>query len=305
MELKLLFERIKKDLLDYQFESFLIGVKSSKESEEKKSLKRNLGLLIEKELKKKVDFFDPEILIVIDLEKKEIQYRIKPLYIYGRYLKIKGGIPQTRWKKKIYKTSVQEEIGNVILKYCQGKDHSFHGLGREDIDAIMLGNGRPFVIEVKDPQKRNFDLKRVEKEINETSEFVRVKDLSFTSKEKIQELKTASPAKTYQAEVQLEKKVEKEALAEVVQKFNNLLISQRTPKRVTRRRADLVRVKKIFYFKLIEYHPLNPIFEIKAQSGTYIKELISGDEGRTTPSLSEFLKQKCFVKKLKVTEIEY
>jgi tRNA U54 and U55 pseudouridine synthase Pus10 len=29
--------------------------------------------------------------------------------------------------------------------------------------------------------------------------------------------------------------------------------------------------------------------EVDAEAGTYIKELISGDEGRTKPSISEFL----------------
>ncbi|MHA1905460.1 MAG: hypothetical protein ACW977_16030 [Candidatus Thorarchaeota archaeon] len=31
----------------------------------------------------------------------------------------------------------------------------------------------------------------------------------------------------------------------------------------------------------------------KVQGGTYVKELISGDDGRTTPSLSESLGVKC------------
>lgn len=300
------FEKIQKVLSQYEFESFLIGVRAPEnKTKEKNFLKRTLGQLIEKKLKKKVDFIDPEILIKIDLENEKIVYQIKPIYIFGKYQKIKPGIPQTRWHRKIYKTSVQEEIGNIILKYCKGDDHSFHGCGREDIDAVMVGEGRPFVIEMKNPKKRHFDLKKIEKEINETSEWVKVKDLSLNKKEKIKELKTISPSKTYQAEVQLEKEVDKEVLNAVGKKLTDIIIKQKTPKRVSRRRGNVVRFRKIFYFKLIKYHSLNPTFEIKAQSGTYIKELISGDEGRTTPSLSEFLKQKSFVKKLKVTEIEY
>ncbi len=300
------FEKIKKDLSEYQFETFLIGIKNEKENEsKKKNLKINLGQLIEKNLGKKVDFLNPDIVIKIDLKNKKIDYQIKSLYLYGRYQKIKPGIPQTRWHKKIYKTSVQEEIGDIIINYCQATDHSFHGCGREDIDVTTLGNGRPFVIEMKNPKKRYFDLKKIEKKINNSSQWVRIKDLSFTNKEKIKEIKMAAPSKIYQAEIQLEKETKKEILKDVEKKLTQITIEQKTPKRVLRRRYNLVRTKKIFYFKLIKYHLLNPIFEIKAQSGTYIKELISGDEGRTKPSLSQLLNQKCFVKNLTVVKVEY
>jgi len=42
---------------------------------------------------------------------------------------------------------------------------------------------------------------------------------------------------------------------------------------------------------------------IKAESGTYIKELVTGDDGRTTPSLAELAGVKMEVKELDVIEI--
>ena len=299
------FQKIKEALKNYQFKTFLIGIVNKEiTEEEKKQSKKILGQLLERKLKKEVDFANPDIVIKIDVESKKIDYQIKPIFIFGRYQKIKAGIPQTRWHKKIYKTSVQEEIGNVILKYCQGEDHSFHGAGREDIDVLMLGNGRPFVIEIKNPKIRNIDLTKIEKEVNTQSKWVRVKDLQFVNKEKIREIKNANHSKIYEAKIQLEKKVKKDILIEISKKLTNITIQQQTPTRVLRRRYDLTRTKKIFYFKLIKFHSLNPIFEIKSQSGTYIKELISGDDGRTKPSLSQLLQQKCFVKELKVVKIE-
>jgi tRNA pseudouridine synthase 10 len=73
--------------------------------------------------------------------------------------KLIASIPQTKWKRKKFKTSVEEEIGKTLLKMTLGKNHSFHGCGREDIDVITVGEGRPFVIEIINPKKRNFDLK--------------------------------------------------------------------------------------------------------------------------------------------------
>jgi tRNA pseudouridine synthase 10 len=85
--------------------------------------------------------------------------------------------------------------------------------------------------------------------------------------------------------------------------LSNIVVNQQTPTRVLRRRYDLLRKKKVYYFKLKKLNQKNPVFEIKTESGTYIKELINGDNGRTKPSLSEILKQKAEVKKLVVKKI--
>jgi tRNA pseudouridine synthase 10 len=298
-----LFLKILKKLKNLDFETFLLGIISDDDQEIKKEYKINLGKILEEKLNKKVDFKNPDILILIDLKNKKINYQIKSLYIFGRYQKLVAGIPQTKWKRKKFKTSVEEEIGKILLKITLGKNHSFHGCGREDIDVTTVGEGRPFVIEIINPKKRNFDLKEVEKKINENSKFVKVSNLQVTNKNKIKEIKSSSPDKVYQAEVELEKEVPKDELENACHLLSQIVINQKTPTRVIKRRADILRKKKIYYFKLKKFHPKNPVFEIKTESGTYIKELISGDNGRTKPSLSEILKQKAVVKKLVVKEV--
>jgi len=298
-----LFLKILKKIKNLDFETFLLGIISDNDQEIKKEYKINLGKILEKKLGKKVDFKNPDILILIDLKNKKINYQIKPLYIFGRYQKLVAGIPQTKWKRKKFKTSVEEEIGKILLKITLGENHSFHGCGREDIDVITVGEGRPFVIEIINPKKRNFDLKEVEKKINENSKFVKVSNLQVTNKNKIKQIKSSSPDKVYQAEVELEKEVSKDKLENACHLLSQIVINQKTPTRVIKRRADILRKKKIYYFKLKKFRPKNPVFEIKTESGTYIKELVSGDNGRTKPSLSEILKQKAVVKKLVVKEV--
>ena len=297
--------RIIRKLKNFEFKTFLVGVVSGKEKDNKfeKPFKKNIGKIIEEKLEKKVDFKNHDVLILIDLKNKKIDYQIKPLYLFGRYQKLVAGIPQTKWKRKKFKTSVQEEIGKTLLKITKGKDHSFHGCGREDIDVVTVGEGRPFVIEIIDPKIRKFDVKKAEEEINKNSKMVKVSNLAITTKEKVKEIKLAQPDKIYETEVELEKEVEKKELEKACQLLSNIIISQQTPTRVLKRRYDLLRKKKVYYFKLKKYHPKNPTFEIKTQSGTYIKELISGDNGRTKPSLSEILNQKTVVKKLVVKKI--
>lgn len=79
-------------------------------------------------------------------------------------------------------------------------------------------------------------------------------------------------------------------------------ILQKTPLRVVHRRADKFRkrsVKKISW-KLLSRKKLQ--LKIRGESGLYIKELITGDEGRTKPNASDLLENK--VKKISLDVIK-
>jgi tRNA pseudouridine synthase 10 len=44
---------------------------------------------------------------------------------------------------------------------------------------------------------------------------------------------------------------------------------------------------------------------VNAEAGTYIKEFVSGDDGRTVPNFSDALGTKCVVQTLDVIAINY
>lgn len=48
-----------------------------------------------------------------------------------------------------------------------------------------------------------------------------------------------------------------------------------------------------------------PLWELQVESGTYVKELVSGDGGRTRPSLSAVLGVPCRCEALDVLEIHW
>ncbi|MEM5882732.1 MAG: tRNA pseudouridine(54/55) synthase Pus10 [Candidatus Aenigmatarchaeota archaeon] len=171
--------------------------------------------------------------------------------------------------------------------------------GREDIDARCL-DFRPFIIEIESPLKRKIDLKKIEKEINKSKK-VRVKGLKLATKEEIKILKAARLDKTYLAEVEFEKAIDKNKLKDLkVLKEQHIL--QKTPLRVLHRRADKYRKRKVkeISYKLLGRKKL--LLRIKAEAGLYIKELITGDEGRTKPNVQEILGNK--VKKIKLDVIK-
>ena len=171
--------------------------------------------------------------------------------------------------------------------------------GREDIDARCL-DYRPFVIELIKPLKRKINLKEMEKKINKSKK-VKVKLLGFANRELVVKIKSEKSEKTYQAEVEFEKEIDKEKMKEL-KKLEGQAILQKTPTRVLHRRSDKVRkrIVKEISWKLIGRKKC--IFKIRAQSGLYIKELISGDQGRTNPSISELISNK--PKKIKLDVIK-
>ena len=44
-----------------------------------------------------------------------------------------------------------------------------HGAGREDIDAVMIGSGRPFILEIVHPLIREADLSNLTEIINKAN----------------------------------------------------------------------------------------------------------------------------------------
>lgn len=285
----------------------------------KSELNREIGKIVEAKTEKQVDFSHPDVVAIVDTRFASVELEIAPLFIYGRYKKYSREIPQTRWvctqcrgrgcercnfRGKMYETSVQEIIGDPILKAAKGVDHFFHGMGREDIDARMLGNGRPFIIEIREPKKRMLDLESLEKMINEQGKgIIEVSNLRLSSRAEVKKIKSASPEKIYRVEILLNGKVNKEKINEVLQSFKNTRITQQTPTRVAHRRADKTREKEIVNITAENIGDEAITLVIRAEAGTYIKEFVHGDGGRTRPSLSELLGVPCEVKSLDVIEV--
>lgn len=68
-------------------------------------------------------------------------------------------------------------------------------------------------------------------------------------------------------------------------------IVQQTPTRVAHRRSDLARTKSIrkLRLKLVPGNARMAVLDLECSGGTYVKEFVHGDDGRTNPSLSSLL----------------
>ena len=321
--------------LGVEFNTFLVGSQIPKDIQSrdeelsekfdlnvetiKKEVNRLIGLGIWKRYDKEAEFEKQDIVFNVDFTKgPKVRIQINPLYIEGKYNKYKRGIPQTKWPctkckgrgceecngtGKQYPESVEELISEHFLKITKGREAKFHGAGREDIDVLMLGSGRPFVLEIKEPRIRNLDLKKLENEINEVNEGkTAYHDLKLCERPRKAEIKQSSPDtyKVYQAIVKCDGAYDKDKLDELTKLGE---IKQQTPLRVLRRRTDMIRIKHVLdlEYEIIDDERFKII--IKTEGGLYIKELISGDEGRSNPNVSEILGVKAICEQLDVVEV--
>jgi tRNA pseudouridine synthase 10 len=265
-----------------------------------------------------VHFQEPEVVFLVDLEKQTLEIQINSLYIYGRYQKFVRDIPQTRWPcrkckgkgcahcnetGKQYQESVGELIAAPVLREAKSEEHAFHGAGREDIDARMLGTGRPFVLEIKSPKVRTPNLNELKSEINLTATGkVEVGDLHFVTRKVVEEIKEGKAQKSYRAKVAFENPINSVVLNDTLAKLTGK-ISQQTPERVLHRRANLTRWRQLFSIQGELLNPTEAIIELRCDGGLYVKELISGDGGRTEPNLSQLLGFPVNVTELDVVDV--
>jgi tRNA pseudouridine synthase 10 len=242
------------------------------------------------------------------------------IFLESRYRKLVRGLPQTifwcpeckgdRRRRagcptcqgfgKLTRESVQELIGRRVLPAFGARTGAFHGAGREDVDVLMLGRGRPFVYEVIGARRTDVDLEALRSEILarapgqiELAPFARV------DKGRVAYWKQAQFDKIYRAEVRVAAPVPDVAAARA---FAGAIV-QRTPQRVAHRRADLDRERRL---SVLDLRPLGDDrieLRVLCQHGTYVKEWISGDGGRTAPSLASLLGAPCECALLDVEEV--
>jgi tRNA pseudouridine synthase 10 len=325
-------------LLDeYEYSSFLVGTElplpvAEREDEFRAEFSVNLGESIRKEFartlgkkiaercKKDVNFKRPEIVVLVDPFSGSVRLQVNPLFIAGRYKKLVRTIPQSKWfcsecwgkgcarcnwTGKMYPESVQEIVEKPLLEATNGASASFHASGREDIDALMLGRGRPFVIEISAPKKRFIDLKRVKDAVNEYgANKVVVSGLRLANRDIVRKLKEGeSKQKEYRVFIEFENKIKAKELRLLEEGLTNAVIKQKTPSRVLHRRADMTREKYIYEVGVKKLSPRKAEMRLRCQGGLYVKELVTGDQGRTVPNVSEILKNKAKPIELDVLDI--
>jgi len=301
-------------LKPYEYSTFAVGTKPSRDivrAEEglweemgiehcepfRSESNREFGKALWARIRKDVEEKNPDILVILDLGKGAIELDVRSVYVKGCYKKLVRGIPQTKWD--MYPVTVEDIIAKPFMKALAGKGHSLHAAGREDIDARCL-DWRPFVLEIEQPLKRSVRLKEMERLINRTKK-VGVKGLRVTDRSEVLKVKEMRHDKEYRMLVEFEDEPDKGRLKQLTKLMGT--IQQQTPTRVMHRRADLMRKRHVKSLKWKKITKRKYEIQIRGDAGLYAKEFVTGDSGRTKPSVAEFLGVPAKVLELDVVRI--
>ncbi|MDR0492453.1 MAG: tRNA pseudouridine(54/55) synthase Pus10 [Nitrososphaerota archaeon] len=320
----------------YEFSTFLVGIELPTAVEEREdefkatqdiqygeSIRHEFGRVLGKALAKaagkEAEYLKPDVVAIINPFEEKIRLQINPLFVGGRYRKLVRTIPQSEWlcscrgrgcskcggTGKLYPESVEAYTSKPLLEVAEGVESFFHASGREDIDARMLGTGRPFIVEISKPKKRSVDLEQLAATINAGAVGkVEVSELHFAVKDDVRHLKKGESAqKEYRLLAEFEKDLTEEGLQLIEQKLSGTVIKQQTPLRVVHRRADIVRERYIYKLEVKKVTLKRALLLIRCQGGLYVKELVSGDEGRTVPNVSALLDNPAKTLKLDVLNV--
>lgn len=243
----------------------------------------------------------------------------EPVHLGGWYIKLDRGVPQSPWVlresgERVGRGSVVEAIESVILDRFGSRGAKFNSSGREDMDVRMLEEGRPFASQVHDPKRSAIsaeEISEMESEINARSNVtgVRVRGLCLTRKENYhavgKQSEESEKEKSYVALCRISRPITPED-HEKIAGITRLVVQQATPTRVAHRRADLIRPRTIVSMSSESVLGTPDAFtlRLRTQAGTYIKEFVHGDNGRTKPSLGDLLGCQAQILQLDVTAVD-
>jgi tRNA pseudouridine synthase 10 len=156
----------------------------------KSQLVRNLRKKFSEVTNKQIDILHPDLTINLQFHKNtspEINVKMRSLIMLGRYIKKNRGLPQRsggehnngkevsvrsqpyhvfcRTHPQVLKMctlageSIQSVISKEILRITKGEALKFSWIGSEDENSLVLGSGRPFFIQIRNPKTVHLDQK--------------------------------------------------------------------------------------------------------------------------------------------------
>ena len=218
------------------------------------------------------------------------------LYITGRYIKRSRQVSHTRFFNGEAISSVESEIISAFNGKFDSPQLHFESAGREDMDVRMLNTGRPFSLTISHPKPNPeadipltisqfaSDLAYLVPSQLQLSNGVEIFDLKLTEIEPDMKPKHM---KAYKCVISTSRPVTDEMIQRL--SVENVVVYQRTPTRVAQRREMMTREKVVMKMNAERISPRFLLLTLQTSSGTYIKEFVNSDFGRTSPCLGSLL----------------
>ncbi|MFP3198513.1 MAG: tRNA pseudouridine(54/55) synthase Pus10 [Thermoproteus sp.] len=263
----------------------------------KHEINRRIGRAVGELLKRPANKERPDVVATVSLADGTIKVARNPLLLLGRYIKLSRVVSQGKPVPGALKTV--EEVLDPVRSRFGGPALVLHAAGREDFDVRMLGNGRPAVVEIKEPARYRGDLSGL------TTDWVILSPLKPGTRNDVREMKAKSKTsiKLYRAVALSDRPVSAEDLAKL-KALEGAVVVQRTPRRIKRLNPRARRRRMVYNIEV--YQVADRVLElfIRCQGGLYVKEFVTGDGGRTQPSVAETLGASLEVVELDVLDVE-
>lgn len=314
---------------DYYFDTFLIGAALPAHLYEKEDrirarfkirgreniksqFMRDLRKKFRECTKKQIDFLYPDILINLQFEKEttlDINIKMRPLIILGRYVKKNRGIPQRKGgdyigcgdmhmqnefspinvrplpastalaERTLKDTSIQSILSREILKITKGEGLKFSWIGSEDEESLVSGSGRPFFVQVRNPKtirlnKRGLNFPRYGLFVNIERYFKKLPEqpVQFVAKTRIV--------------IQSSRQLGKEEVLKIKSLADSIVVF---PNQKNKSKSSTKRIYSVDVVKID-----NRVFELHlvAEGGLAIKQFVEGRE-YISPNVSTAANLQC------------
>jgi tRNA pseudouridine synthase 10 len=276
----------------------------------KSQLIRDLRKKFSEVTKKRIDILHPDLTINLQFQKNtslEINTKMRPLIMLGRYIKKNRGIPQrsggehnsgnevciqskpyhivsqTPRQASVIRTledaSIQSIISKEILRITKGEALKFSWIGSEDENSLVLGSGRPFFVQIRNPKTIHLNQKTLR--FQEYGLFVNIEEFF----ERLPEQPVQFIAKT-RIVIQASRQIGKEGGLKIKSLANSIVVFQ-NQKNKSRSSA-----KRIYSIDIVKIN--NKIFELDviADGGLAIKQFVEGRE-YISPNISAVANLQC------------
>ncbi|KAF9106303.1 putative tRNA pseudouridine synthase Pus10 [Mortierella sp. GBA35] len=247
-------------------------------------------------------------------ELESIEMIRESVYVGGRYLKFSRDVSQTPWSigtTMLAELSVSGIVSETLKTAFRADEYKFVTAGREDANVRMLGNGRPFYLELINPRIPSLPsetIKKLEGEINNIMpDKVQIRTLAALRPEDTKVIKDGEETKTksYSALCWTSNPVDQTMISAVNEYTGKAFyVEQQTPIRVLQRRAQMIRKKQIHSLKAFPLEGHFMVVHLHTEAGTYIKEFVHGDLGRNQPSLASIVGCEADIMELDVLEVD-
>ena len=265
----------------------------------KTAVTKELGKKFVRKTKKPIDHLSPDITFTINFKTERCNVKTKPIFLYGRYVKDKRGLPQKEESCRDCKgrgcifcnnhgivsfDGVEGKISKFLYEKFKTEQIKFTWIGGEDKTSLVMGNGRPFFAKLLSPKKRNVRLAK-KSNLNEIMihnlrkiDYIPNGSIPFKSKTKI-----------------------------LISTKNNLLSNKlKKLKKLTDAPIEITdsnkQYKKTIYKLKYKKHSLQSFaVEMEADGGIPIKRFVNGFS--VIPNISSILDTDCSCEKFDVDQI--